>query len=234
MAFKNDIQLGNGIYTIPDLALILQLPQHRVRRWLTDFFDQRLAGKEGSYSWGEGRDKATNFLTLVEFYVFYMLRDKKVSVNRILEAHAHMSKELKTEYPFASYKLLVNKNQILYGKDEETWVRADQSNQIVIHKMLEQFFKKIDFSEKDLAQRFWPMGKDHHIVVDPHHQFGQPVITGTNITAATIFSMYESGESTSTIGILYDLTEKQVEDAIFFCKRKAAQTDDVLKISEMM
>ena len=187
ITFRNDIQLGNGIYTIPDLALILQLPQHRVRRWLTDFYDQRLAGKAGNYSWGEGRERATNFLTLVEFYVFYMLREQKLSVGKILEAHKHMSKELKTEYPFASYKLLVNKNQILYGKDEETWVQADQTNQIVIHKMLEQFFKKIDFSDKDMAQRFWPLGKDHNIVVDPHHQFGQPVINGTNINAATIF-----------------------------------------------
>jgi uncharacterized protein (DUF433 family) len=222
ITFRNDIQLGNGIYTIPDLALILQLPQHRVRRWLTDFYDQRLAGKAGNYSWGEGRERATNFLTLVEFYVFYMLREQKLSVGKILEAHKHMSKELKTEYPFASYKLLVNKNQILYGKDEETWVQADQTNQIVIHKMLEQFFKKIDFSDKDMAQRFWPLGKDHNIVVDPHHQFGQPVINGTNINAATIFSMYESGETETTIGILYDLTEEQVKDAIAFCKRKAA------------
>ena len=221
-SFKNDIQLGAGLYTVPDLALILQLPQHRVRRWLTDFFDQRLAGTDGNYSWGEGKDRGTNFLTLIEFYVFYMLRHQKVSVAKILEAHKHMAKELKTYYPFASYKLLVSKNQILYGKDEETWVRADNTNQIVIHKILEQFFLKIDFSDKDLAQRLWPMGRESSIVVDPHHQYGQPVISGTNITAETINSMYESGESQSTIGILYDLTEKQVNDAIDFCKHKAA------------
>jgi uncharacterized protein (DUF433 family) len=34
--------------------------------------------------------------------------------------------------------------------------------------------------------------------------------------------MYQSGESTSTIGILYDITEEQVDDAILFCKQKAA------------
>jgi len=34
--------------------------------------------------------------------------------------------------------------------------------------------------------------------------------------------MYQSGERISTIGILYDLTEEQVNDAIAFCKRKAA------------
>jgi len=222
ITFKNHIKLGNGIYTVPDLALILQLPQHKVRRWLVDFYDQRLAENKGRYSWGEGRERATNFLTLIEFYVFYMLREQKIGAGKILEAHKHMSKELKTPYPFASYKLLVNKKHILYGIDEDTWVHADRSNQIVIHKIIEDFFKKVDFSDNDLAKRFWPLGKDHSIVVDPHHQFGQPVIHGTNINAATIFSMYESGEPLPTIGILYDLTEEQVNDAIAFCKRKAA------------
>lgn len=222
IAFKNDIQLGNGIYTIPDLALILQLPPHKVRRWLNDFYDQRLAASKGKYSWGEGREKATNFLTLIEFYVFYLLREQKIGAGKILDAHRHMSKELKTPYPFASYKLLVNKKQILYGIDDDTWVHADKSNQIVIHKMIADFFKKVDFSDNDLATRFWPLGKDHSIVVDPRHQFGQPVIHGTNVNAATIYSMYESGEPLSTIGILYDLTEEQVNDAIAFCKRKAA------------
>lgn len=202
--------------------MILQLPQHRVRRWLVDFYDHRLSGAKDSYSWGEGRERATNFLTLIEFYVFYMLREHKISVGKILQAHQHMSKELKTKYPFASYQLLVNERQILYSVDDDTWVQADKTNQVVIHKLLESFFKKIDFSDNELAQRFWPLGKEHHIVVDPHHQFGQPTIKGTNINAATLFSMYESGEPVATIGILYDLTEAQVADAIAFCKRKAA------------
>ena len=222
IALKNHIELGNGIYTVPDLALILQLPPFKVRRWLTDFYDQRLGGNKGRYSWGEGKDKATNFLTLIEFYIFYMLREQKISAGKILEAHKHMSKELKTPYPFASYKLLVNNKDILYEVSADTWVHADRSNQIIIHNLIVEFFKKLDFSDNARAKRFWPLGKEHSVVVDPHHQFGQPVINGTNINAATIYSMYQSGESLSTIGILYDITEAQVNDAIAFCKRKAA------------
>lgn len=221
--FKNDITLGNGIYTVPDLALILQLPPKKVRRWLNDFYNDRL-GKayDGSYSWGEGRDKATNFLTLIEFYIFYKLREQSVSAGKILEAHQHMSKELNTAYPFASFQILADGKHILYELEDDVWVHADKSNQIVIKRIIEGFFQKIDFSANNLAERFWPLGKQHDIVVDPHHQFGQPTIHGTNINAATIYSMYQSGEPKSTIGILYDLTEEQVNDAILFCKHKAA------------
>ncbi len=219
---KNNIALGNGIYTVPDLALILQLPQPKVRRWLTDFYDQRLANNKERYSWGIGKGRATNFLTLIEFYIFYLLREQKIGANKILEAHKNMSRELKTPYPFASSKLLINKKDILYEVITDTWVYADNSNQIIIHTLIENFFNKIDFSDNALAERFWPLGKEHTIVVDPHHQFGQPVIDGTNINAASIYSMYQSGEPPATIGILYDLTDEQINDAIAFCKRKAA------------
>ncbi len=127
--FKNDILLGNGIYTIPDLALILQLPKKKVRRWLDDFYNERLGKRnEGRYSWGEGRNKATNFLTLIEFYVFYKLREYGFSTYKILEVHQHISKELKTAYPFASHKLLVDGKEILYALEDDTWVGADKSS----------------------------------------------------------------------------------------------------------
>jgi uncharacterized protein (DUF433 family) len=223
IAFENDIKLGNGIYSIPDLALILQLPQQKVRRWLNNFWDLRLGNKyEGRYSWGNGREKATNFLTLIEFYVFYQLRENKVSAKTILEAHELMAQQLNTPYPFASAEVLTEGRNIFYTLQDGTTLYADKSRQIVIKKAIESFCRKIEFSNEKLAKRYWPLGKNHEIVVDPQHQFGQPVINGTNINASVIYSMYESGEPISAIGILYDLTERQVNDAIAFCKRKVA------------
>ena len=220
---ETHIKLGHGIYTVPDLALILQLPQAKVRRWLNDFYNSRLGGKyKGKYSFGEGREKATNFHTLIEFYVFYKLRESNLSVRKILEAHEAMSKQLRTPYPFASSEVLTEGQNVFYSADDDTMLYANKSQQIVIRRAIETFCKKIDFSENKLAQRYWPLGKDCNIVVDPHHQFGQPVLSGTNINAAVIFSMYESGEPIESIGILYDLTEKQVKDAVALYQRKAA------------
>ena len=223
IAFDNNMKLGNGIYTVPDLAFILQLPQGKVRRWLNDFYNVRLGSKyKGKYSWGQGKEKATNFFTLIEFYVVYKLRENEVGVKTILEAHQLMSRQLKTVYPFASSEVLTEGKNIFYSTGDDTMLYANKSQQIVIRKAIESFCKKIDFSEDRLARRYWPLGKDHEVVVDPLHQFGQPVISGTNINASVIYSMYESGEPLQAIGILFDLTEKQVNDAVAFCQRKAA------------
>ena len=59
------------------------------------------------------------------------------------------------------------------------------------------------------------------IVVNPHHQFGQPVIDGTNVMAAAIYSMYQSGEQVEQISYLYDLKIEWVNDAIQFYKQAA-------------
>jgi uncharacterized protein (DUF433 family) len=54
------------------------------------------------------------------------------------------------------------------------------------------------------------------VVVNPHNQFGQPIIDGTNINAEMIFSMYQSGESEELIAHLYAIEPKAIKDAVQF------------------
>jgi len=216
-------KIGAGIYTIPDIAFLLRLPRAKVNRWLNDFWDTRLANKYNSkYSWGEGRDKATTFFTLIEFYVFYQLRELNVSSKAILMAHEEMALQLKTAYPFASAKLLTDGKHILYGLADGTTVKADKTRQIALKEIIESFCKKIDFSESNLAEKYYPLGKTRNIVVDPHHQFGQPVINHTNILAETIYSLHKAGETNNFLSRLYNLPINEVEAAISLFTLKAA------------
>lgn len=224
MKTKNNITgLGKGLYTIPEVAIILHLPQAKVHRWLREYYEGQLSKKyKTKYSWSVKDHKMVNFLTMIEFYVFYKLREQQISTGKILTAHAHLAGFLDTPHPFASHQLLISGSDILYNQAEEIWVKANVTNQIVFTDMLEAFAIKIDFSETNLAQRYWPMGRNHAVVVDPQHQFGQPVLRGTNINTATIFALYESGEKVSTIGELYELSDAEIWDAIAFSNRSAA------------
>lgn len=223
IALKNDNNLGEGIYSIPDLAFILRLPQPKVRRWMKNFWDAKLGEKyKGKYSSGEGRDKAANFYTLIEFYVFYQLREAKVGITTILKAHEMIATQLKTPYPFASSQLLTDGRQILYSLEDGTTIKADKSLQIAFKEIIENFCKKIEFSHSNLAEKFYPLGKQHHIVVDPHHQFGQPIIEKTNLLAETIYNLHQAGESKAFISRLYNITGKEVDDAVALFNLKTA------------
>ena len=215
IAFANHIELGNGIYSVPDLAFILRLPQARVRRWMNDFWDVRLGEKyNGKYSWGDGRDKATNFYTLIEFYVFYQLRENKVGTKAIFTAHEQMAQQLQTAYPFASAPVLTDGKSILYALEDGTTINADRTRQIAFRQIIESFCKKVEFSATRLAERYWPLGKEHRIVVDPHHQFGQPVIEKTNLLAETIFDLHQAGETPAFLSRLYNISVNEVNDAV--------------------
>ncbi len=218
--FSNQAKLGYGIYTIPEIATLLRLPVSKVRYWLKEFWDAKLNAEK--YSWGDQRDKVVNFYTLIEFYIFYQLRTHRISSVRILKAHQLLSRTFATPYPFASYKIMTDGKSILFSPDGEDIVNASPDSQYNIKGIIEEFVKKIDFQEHtQMAVRFFPAGKNNSIVVDPHHQFGQPVIRGTNILAEMLYSMHKHGEDTDFIASIYGLKNTEVEDAITFFQKAA-------------
>ena len=217
-------QLGKGIYSIPDAAAILDMPVSKVRRWVKKYWElEFLQDVDQSYTWGESREKAFHFLTLIEIIAVDSFREIGVSFPKIKLAHSKLSDMLDTKYPFAHAELMTDGKSIFYKLLESSFLEVDEKQQLSVTDLVAPYCKKIDFQDKtQLAERFWPLGKDHQIVVDPHHSFGQPVIKGTNITVDAIINMLKAGESSEFIANVYELNQNEVEDVRLFMKRSAA------------
>jgi len=211
-------RLGEGIYSVPEAAKILNLPLYKVRRLLKVYWNERFGKGKDLYSWGEGGATAFNFLTLIEFYVFYQLKDAGVKTKDILAAHERLSQRLKTSFPFASTTLLTDGGKILFETEGGAIVDVDETFQYNLREVINPFCKKIEFNGERIARRFYPLGKAKNIVVDPHHQFGQPTIAGTNILPTTIFSYYKGGEPIEFISNIFEISKQQVSDAVEYCK----------------
>lgn len=217
-------QIGKGIYSIPEAAAILNMPVNKVRRWVKKYWElEFLQGADASYTWGESRGKAFHFLTLIEIIAVDSFREIGVSFSKIKLAHSKLSEILETNYPFAHAELMTDGKRIFHKYLEESLLEVDEKQQFSFTQLVAPYCQKIDFQNKSqLAERFWPLGKDHEIVVDPHHSFGQPVIKGTNTTVETIYSMLNAGESPEFVASIYDLNLNAVEDVLSFMKRNAA------------
>lgn len=215
--------LGTGVYTIPDVAAILNLPSDKVRRWLREYWNAQF-GQSGQYAFsvGKGRDLTVNFLTLIEFYTFFLLREEGASVRTIVNAHKTLEKYYQTRYPFATSTILTDGRKIFFSSEMGEIVHADASFQVTIAETLNPFCKKIEFDDNGLAERFFPLGREHDVVIDPERQFGQPVVGQTNILTETVFNLHRGGESVEFIARIYDLNINQVQDAINFYHRNAA------------
>lgn len=214
--------IGEGIYTIPDMARIFNLPTYKVGRWIKDYWDSRLMNDfQNTYSWTDGKSRAVNFHTLIELYIYIQLMDAGVNTRHILKAHQELQQDYRTKYPFAKSVVIMglraDGKKVSFETQNGEVFPLDGSKQFKF-EFYKDFLKKLDFGEDELVSRFWPNGKDSSIVLDPNHHFGQPVIHGTNIVADSIYSMYSAGDSIPFISSLYEITEKDVKDAIQFCE----------------
>jgi len=94
------LELGDGIYTVADIAAILQLPNSKVRRWLASYWNQ--------YSWTVDRSVAVNFQALVEFYVLYHLGEAGIKTAEVIRAKAALTEWFNVPFPFAQKKVVEN------------------------------------------------------------------------------------------------------------------------------
>jgi len=225
IAFQTKPLLGKGIYTVPDIAMILGIPYSKVNRWITSFWNDRFAISYGeSYSWKVDLTKAVNFHTLVEIYTFFQLSQAGVSSKNILIAHDILSKQLDTPYPFAKRdvinQLRTDGQKVMIEQKDGSIYTIDAHMQFKL-KIIKDFFKNLDFDSNAMATRFWPLGKGKSVVCDPHHQFGQPVINGTNIVAEVIADMVKAGDHVDFVARTYGLRKSQVEDAVEYTRKAA-------------
>lgn len=225
MKFENNIEIGLGIFTIPDIASILNLKPSKVNSLLNEYWDKRFASQYGEkYSWKVHDNKAVSFHTLVEFYIFFQLKGVGISTQKILDAHSQLSLRFDTAFPFASSKIIEKitcvGRRIVFEINENEIINLDATKQLNL-KFIKQFAQNLDFDKSSLANKFYPLGKSNSVVVDPEHQFGQPVIKNTNIYPQTIYNHYKSKESKKFIAETYELSLKQVNDAIDYCNNAA-------------
>jgi uncharacterized protein (DUF433 family) len=220
-------QLGEGVYLIKDVAKILRLDYQKAYRWIVGYWGALEGSLEEniSYTFGTVGNRAINFYSLIEFYTFFKLRDAGVSAHYIKKIHRELSQQYNTPYPFAKvrdFRVEPRKNKhgivtkkFVYYYDKNL-IKLDGKQQAIFDGFIDNFLQKIEFDDNNLAARFYPLNNSKNVVVDPNHQFGQPVVTGTNVKTSTIATHFRGGDDIELISKIYNLSERQVQDAISF------------------
>jgi uncharacterized protein (DUF433 family) len=144
--------------------------------------------------------------------------------------HTRLAKDFHTKHPFASLQLKTIPKASKEGKGE-VWIdkdnvlmKADGKLQPSFRTFIEPYLKQIEFGENKIAKRFYPLvnfNNSKNVVVDPMHQFGQPVINGTNVQTKTVYELYSAGESKSNISSLYDIPVATIDDVLAYYQKRA-------------
>ena len=83
-------------------------------------------------------------------------------------------------------------------------------------------YENLDFSEMDLANRWWPLGRSKRVVLDPALNLGKPVVAAFNIPTATLSRVAKTAGSAREVAEWYEVDEATVLAAIEYENALAA------------
>jgi uncharacterized protein (DUF433 family) len=211
-------KLALGAYTVPDAAWLLGLPLPKLRAWVLGRGVAEALGHRGT-----GKDRTLDFYTLIELFTIGQLRAHGVSWPTLRKARAELMERFQTPHPFALEGLLVDGHRLLKELGDETLLELGSGGQTAFEKVIAPFCRRLDFdAATKLVSRFYPEGPEYGVVIDPHHAFGRPVISGTNITTEALACLIRGGEKIEDVAQDFRLEPEQVENAWEFERRLAA------------
>jgi uncharacterized protein (DUF433 family) len=224
------IFLNTGIYSLAEAARLTRVSKGRIRRWIKGYDYRKGAARRHSDAVWHGDIQpidgkiALGFLDLVEIrFVDEFLR-AGVSWKTMRKAHTLAKQELGAEHPFCSNRFVTDGRRILLRQANESSDRALLdlvSNQQEFERIVEPFLKELEFAEEHLA-RWWPMGKERHVVVDPLRNLGQPTVSKSGVPAQILARSAKANGSVEAVARWYEVLPEEVRDAVAFEESLAA------------
>lgn len=230
--------LGKGIYTPAEAAALLKAPAAEVRRWAFGYSRTR-DGARVRYAplirtelpEVEGRCALT-FVELVELMYIKAFRKAGAPWPLIREASAVAARLAGSDHPFATRKFFADPRGIYALLDEveggPSLVRLEGHGQHAFREIVQPYLRQLEFDPADLPSRWWPMGREGGVVVDPRRSFGAPVLASAGIPTRTLADMYrgerkyDAARALDRVARMYEIAPQEVNQALRFEGWRAA------------
>ena len=204
-----------SMYTISEAAHLAHVAPVTVRRWLHGYAPDRRHPEWRSPPVFGPKDSATSLVSFLQLIEIVVAADfRKVShlkLDVIRDAYANLRADSEIEYPFAHEELESLGDHIVRFLEGQASAQAvDAPAQFSLPGMIkertrevtERRVKELDF-EQQLASRWYPVGKEIPIVVDPLYSGGLPTVPGRGVTVGAIYRRWRSTDD-DNIGVIAD------------------------------
>jgi uncharacterized protein (DUF433 family) len=162
-----------------------------------------------------GSQEAVSFVDLVEVATIGKLRNKGFSLKRIRQINAYCRVALGEPRPLVTERFRVA-GQDIFVDDYDFGILVNVGREAGMRaweEVLEPFLEDVEY-EEEIVRRWWPLGKDVAVLIDPNFGFGLPVIAGTGVRTEIIAERHKAGDTTDEIVYDFDVTPKQINDAL--------------------
>jgi len=215
-----------GIYSLAEAERLTSVRRARIRRWIKgyDFKSKGLTHRSAAV-WSKEIEPidgiiALGFRDLIEIRFVDAFLKAGVSWRTMRLAHQAAQDELGTSHPFCSNRFVTDGRAIFQKQAEE------ESDAVLINltnrqqefaRIVGQFLKELEFDSDDSLVRWWPMGRDRKVVVDPQRQFGQPITVQAGVSTQILArSVSANAGEIETVAQWYEVDQQEVRDAVAF------------------
>lgn len=224
------------MYSQATASRLVGLDSGRVRRWLQGYeytyAPKSTAAKRRRRQSPLVRRRGTlgsqyaSFVDLVDLLFVKKFVEHGISVQRLRKA-LEEAVELTGDHHFAQRRFWTDGRKIyLQIKDRpaEALLELLSGGQWVIAPIIKQVAHQIEFDAiTGISMRWFPLGKEKSVVVDPSVAFGAPTIAGRGVQTANIFDLYEGeGRDLRRVSAWLELPAEAVQNAVEFEQTLAA------------
>jgi uncharacterized protein (DUF433 family) len=218
--------LGIGLYTAAEASRLLHLPVAKIRRWLGGY-----RGAEQDYAplWTPQLPKLDDqlglgFLDLMQVrMVARVVKETDISLQKLRRALALARELVNHSHPLTTARFRTDGRRLFVeiGRDTDAPQLYDVlGKQYGFHRIIEPSFKDVDL-ELEIT-RWWPLGKQRSVVLDPQRSLGAPITSHSGIpTAALALAAERHGSPREAARWYPPATQREVRDAIAFERRLA-------------
>ncbi len=204
------------LYSFAEADRIARVTPNTSRRWLKGYSfwyeDER---REMPPVTPTAKTKeAVSFVDLMEVATIDKLRKKGFSFKQIRKINATARFYLQTSRPLVTETFKVKGRDIFVDDGFGILVNVGyEAGMQAWDEVLDPFLDTVEY-EGEIVRRWWPLGKNVAVLVDPDYGFGLPVVEGVGVRTEIIAERYRAGDSTDEIAYDFDVTPKQIDDAL--------------------
>jgi uncharacterized protein (DUF433 family)/DNA-binding transcriptional MerR regulator len=217
------------LYTVGEASRLLSLQPSRVRRWLLGYqYDYGPPGRASRIRRPPvvvrerpRTEHTATFLDLMELLFIRAFIREGISLQKIRRALNEAAQIVGQDHPFARRRLFTLRRDIFMEQGEErgTVLRELLSGgQLGLREVILESGKSIDFDqETGFARRWWPLGKEKPVVINPRIAYGSPSVANRGVLTSTVHDLYlGEKKSVDRVAAWLRLDAEEVKAAVEF------------------
>jgi uncharacterized protein (DUF433 family) len=168
--------------------------------------------------------RALSFRDLVEVQFVHRFRQEGLSLQSIRKTIGVAARLLQESYPLSSVKFKTDGRTILaqvIEPGERGYVFDLATGQYLFEFILDYLYDALEYSEFDDLVRWWPLGKERRVVIDPRRSFGRPIVE-EGVPTAILAGSFRAEGSVAAVARWFEVPERSVEDALDFERSRTA------------